>query len=483
MAYYSNKYTSQLIESGGDVLTIGSISDGDVLVRTGTSIVGTSPGTSGNVLRSNGSVWASATLSIDDLSLGSIADGQAVIRTGAQLEGVTPGTAGNVMRSSGAVWASSALALDDLSDVTAGTPVQGSVLANDGAGQFQNTVRALAIATTSTPIMVIRNTTPATAGVPVQYSGGLLLGGEGFKTGDASYTEDWMIENHPSGGGSVSSVLAFMRRQEAGGWGTFFTIKSNGDAVVSARVQSIGELWLYGALDRSLGLGNCNHVLSAADRPVGFSSESRSDGANNVVCFSVWDAGVAGPSAVTNRATMPLHTMGVSDGAGTYYPVHEFFVDGHSVHAMVAAATATLAHQVGPSTTEGLQRYIIEETLSPSDIETSMTTAVPAGAKIIYVDANCESALTGGGTTVTWGLGITGNVDKYGTAGYPSQADALTQNSKSSWVGAVTTGSAAETIKLIAAATGGTPAGDTALTVGSVRVVVIYEKASGLANA
>ena len=150
-----------------------------------------------------------------------------------------------------------------------------------------------------------------------------------------------------------------------------------------------------------------------------------------------------------------------------------------------SAATGNVIDLVGSSVTEGLQRKMLVETLNPNAAETSMTAAVPKGAIVRAVLGNVQSALTGGGTTVTWSLGITGTVDKYGTAGYPTQADALTKNSKSSWLGDGARLAADETIKLCAAATGGAAAGDTKLSGASaaVKIVVIYDMPAPLADA
>jgi hypothetical protein len=120
--------------------------------------------------------------------------------------------------------------------------------------------------------------------------------------------------------------------------------------------------------------------------------------------------------------------------------------------------------------------------VSPSAVETAVF-SVPAGSVIRLVQGNVQSALTGGGTTVTWSLGTAGDPDKYGTAGDPSPADSLAKNSKSSWAATPTHLTAAEPIVLTGCATGGAAEGDTALTVGSVRVVIVYDTYESLANA
>lgn len=164
---------------------------------------------------------------------------------------------------------------------------------------------------------------------------------------------------------------------------------------------------------------------------------------------------------------------------------------GAAVDVFTQSTTGTgqLVHIYGPDTTHGLARYSYTATVSPSAIETALFT-VPANSRIISTSMNIESALTGGGTTVTASIGITGDVDAYGTIGSPT--DALTKNSKGIWAGSIAAGAGASlgvfskstvALKLIGAATGGAAAGDTALTVGSVKITVIYETLLGLADA
>lgn len=159
------------------------------------------------------------------------------------------------------------------------------------------------------------------------------------------------------------------------------------------------------------------------------------------------------------------------------------------VYTQSATGTGQLVRIDGPDTTHGLARYSYTATVSPSAIETALFT-VPANSRIVSTSMNIESALTGGGTTVTASIGITGDVDAYGTMGAPT--DLLTKNSKGIWMGVCASGAGASlgvfskstvALKLIAAATGGASAGNTALTVGSVKITVIYETLLGIADA
>ena len=171
-------------------------------------------------------------------------------------------------------------------------------------------------------------------------------------------------------------------------------------------------------------------------------------------------------------------------------------VGGRLVNGNSGTGTGLVVEQHGTSVTEGWQEVIYEDTISPAAIETALLT-IPAGSIVDGVWANVETALTGGGTTTTWSIGITGDVDSFGTAttdDYTTQGDDLTQDSKWTYLGGVTPLSnagasiglfdaAAVALKLIAAATGGATAGDTALTLGTVRIRVKYRTALPMDNA
>lgn len=144
------------------------------------------------------------------------------------------------------------------------------------------------------------------------------------------------------------------------------------------------------------------------------------------------------------------------------------------------SGTGQVLRRVGATSSEGMEERVLDITVSPAAVETALMT-LPTNHVVDSVQACCMSALTGGGTTVTWGVGITGDVDAYGTVGNPT--DSLVKNGKLNAIGFKGSGAGASigvfssttvALKLIGAATGGTSAGNTALTVGSVRVVVRY---------
>lgn len=162
------------------------------------------------------------------------------------------------------------------------------------------------------------------------------------------------------------------------------------------------------------------------------------------------------------------------------------------LHTQATTGTGAVIDVVGPDLTHGVKTAVLEVTLAPAAIETALLT-LPANSCVDWLQANIQAALTAGGTTTTVSFGITGDVDAYGTmmaAGV--QSDILTQNGKADFIGRVTAGAgaslgvfspAAVSIKMIGAATGGATAGDTALSVGSVKVRIGYRTIMSLANA
>lgn len=153
--------------------------------------------------------------------------------------------------------------------------------------------------------------------------------------------------------------------------------------------------------------------------------------------------------------------------------------------------TGDVIERIGASLTEGMEVRVFDAVIATGAIENAILT-LPANSVVDSVQANVASALTGGGTTATFSIGITGDVDLFGTAwAAGAQSDLLAQNSKADFIGTKAGAGAgvgvfnpaAVAVKLIGAATGGAAAGDTALTVGTVRVVIRYRVLLSLANA
>lgn len=153
---------------------------------------------------------------------------------------------------------------------------------------------------------------------------------------------------------------------------------------------------------------------------------------------------------------------------------------GGSIQHLNGTAAGVIAQAFGKTIAEGLQIYILEETISFAGnvaLYKAMTATLPAGAVILSAQANIESALTGGGTTVKVGLGLNASdPDKYGLS------TVLTKNAKITTVPAHAVLAGATRLDLCSCATAG-GAGDTALTVGSVRVRIVFSALFDLADA
>jgi hypothetical protein len=141
-----------------------------------------------------------------------------------------------------------------------------------------------------------------------------------------------------------------------------------------------------------------------------------------------------------------------------------------------ATAAGQIIQQIG-SATEGMHLVAVDVTVAPAAVETAVFT-VPAGSVIVSSQATVKTALTGGGTTVTFSLGIAADPDKYGTA----TANLLTANAKLNFIPAYAFLASTEAIVLTGAAAGGATDGDTALTVGTVRCRIVYWTLNSLDN-
>lgn len=141
------------------------------------------------------------------------------------------------------------------------------------------------------------------------------------------------------------------------------------------------------------------------------------------------------------------------------------------------AAAAAVALRFGATGTEGLEVKVIDEVVSTGAINNDLTEDVPSGAVILSVQANVETALTGGGTTTNVAIGTAGDPDKYSPT-----VGALTLDAKIDHMPDWAVLSGAEDIQVNGVTAAGA-AGDTALTVGTVRVRIVYLALNSLDNA
>lgn len=317
----------------------------------------------------------------------------------------------------------------------------------------------------------------------------IMIGGVG-----ALAIDDAAIAGHAAAT-DTAGLSVYVETQDAGATPTVaraggaLSVKT-GDGAAAANAVACGA---GGALSLAAGAGGANSGGATGEAGGAGGAVAISGSAGGATNSTGAHAAGAGGSLALTGGVGGAASAGTGDGGAggsiTLTPGAGGATTGGSAGAHGAvnivsgsASAGRTIRRVGPTSSEGLVTVVQEQTLSPAAVETAMTTAVPAGSVIRAVLANCQAALTGGGTTATWSVGTAGDPDKYGTAGYPSAGDSLLKNGKSSWVGA-TQVTADETIVLTGAATGGAADGDTALTVGSVRIVVVYDTYDALANA
>lgn len=141
------------------------------------------------------------------------------------------------------------------------------------------------------------------------------------------------------------------------------------------------------------------------------------------------------------------------------------------------AATAEVAERFGATATEGMELCVINETSAVLNaVSTDLTQDLPDGAVLLGGQINVETAVTGGGTTTKIGLGPVADPDKYGLT------SALTKNAKGDLLIAPAVLSGAEDVKINACTDAGA-IGDTALTVGTVRIRLYYRQMNSLDDA
>ncbi len=146
------------------------------------------------------------------------------------------------------------------------------------------------------------------------------------------------------------------------------------------------------------------------------------------------------------------------------------------------AATAAVVARFGDTATEGLEVKVIDEIVSLTNAAaTDLTQDVPAGAVILSVQANLNTAITGdasgddGLTKV--GIGIAADPDKYG------KTSALTKNAKVDTLPDWAVLSGAEDIKVYAVDNAGDAVTEKFVAAGLVRVRIVYLAANSLDDA
>lgn len=154
-------------------------------------------------------------------------------------------------------------------------------------------------------------------------------------------------------------------------------------------------------------------------------------------------------------------------------------VTGAATQYATGAAAGSTILGFGSTAAEGLQLLTVEQTISfaANDAFFKVVTFENTGPLIVLsAQLNIQAALTGGSTTVKVGLGTEADPDLFGLTA------ALTKNSKITTIPDWAVITTATPIRVSSCASNGTE-GDTALTVGSVRVRLVVLHLLGLVNA
>lgn len=153
---------------------------------------------------------------------------------------------------------------------------------------------------------------------------------------------------------------------------------------------------------------------------------------------------------------------------------------GGPIQTPRSSVTGSITRGYGATSAEGMQEAIIDETVSfdaNAALYKELTYTFPESTVFMSMQANIESALTGGGTTVKLGLGTASDPDVYGLS------SALTKNIKINTIPDAAAGQASTLVIRLSSCASNGAAGDTALTVGSVRVRIVYRALVSLTDA
>lgn len=100
-----------------------------------------------------------------------------------------------------------------------------------------------AIAAVSTDGFVLQNTTPATAGVPVQMGPRLRIRSHVWNTTTpADNTDDWRLEGIPTSGATPASMIRLSWSANGGAYADKLTINSSGNLVVGGSITGSGNI-------------------------------------------------------------------------------------------------------------------------------------------------------------------------------------------------------------------------------------------------
>jgi len=178
-----------------------------------------------------------------------------------------------------------------------------------------------------------------------------------------------------------------------------------------------------------------------------------------------------GSSGDAQAILSQLHTPVLESGAT---------ITDSSLTIDTGAAAAALSLSFGSG--EGTRVYVIDEVVTLTNaVSTALTNTVPAGAVILSVQGNLQTAVVGDASGddlfAKVGIGVAADPDKYGLSAV------LTANAKLGAIPDWAVLGTAETVIVKAAKTDGSAATEKFVAGGQVRVRIVYLALTNLADA
>lgn len=163
--------------------------------------------------------------------------------------------------------------------------------------------------------------------------------------------------------------------------------------------------------------------------------------------------------------------------------IHKFFRGAAAALSgtfSAGAAAEAVALRFGATVTEGLEVRVIDETIDCATASSNfdLTQGLPSQAVILSVQANAQTAITGAGGATAFGVGISGDADKYG------ESPNLTLDTKISTMLATWTRLAStEDVRVYATDGAGTNTGTIGGSGEEIRVRIVFLALNDLDNA
>jgi hypothetical protein len=299
----------------------------------------------------------------------------------------------------------------------------------------------------------------------------------------------------------AASATFFLRDGQSADWTAIGTIdagcqvalqRKQGAAWIDENRQSAGSINASGTIRASGGNQTyrfladvpttepattlASFAVTLADQ-VNVLEEVRSPSGTRV--FAMTDEGIEAPKVTTDTIAEKTSAAGVTIDSVNLKDGSVILAGGSVQHPAVSVA-GSIAEGFGATSSEGCQVAIIEETISfagNAAMYKELTTQLPANSIVLSVQANVQAALTGGGNTTKVGIGSAADPDLYG------KTAALTKNAKIDHLPASLAVIATATTVRVSSNQNDGSEGTTALTVGSVRVRIVYRALVSLTDA